>query len=207
LKILIRNVMNRYPKLFLLAQVFRMPVGFGGGTLQSVHDRFVLDTEDATIAVDIGCGPTPQNLFSADQVFGVDLIENEAANVRKARLGFEPMPFADGSIHYVTAYDLLEHIPRYGDLPEHRNTPFVYMMNEVYRVMKKGGIFLSSTPVYPFMRAFQDPTHNNVMTTETLRLYFSDQKIPIANHYGIDCDFKILYRKLFGQHLVAILQK
>ena len=32
---------------------------------------------------------------------------------------------------------------------------------------------LSMTPIYPYLGAFQDPTHNNIMTADTFRYYFS----------------------------------
>ena len=80
-------------------------------------------------------------------------------------------------------------------------------MNECYRVLRKGGIFLSMTPVYPYPDAFLDPTHNNIMTVDTLRLYFSNQKQEIAKHYGITADFEICYEKMLGPHLIAVLKK
>ena len=71
---------------------------------------------------------------------------------------------------YITAYDLLEHIPRYGNLPDHGDAPFIFLMNEIFRVMKPGGVFLSITPIYPYLGAFMDPTHNNIMTATWARL-------------------------------------
>lgn len=125
----------------------------------------------------------------------------------KVRLGFERLPFEDDSVDYLTAYDVLEHIPRYAELPEYGNAPFIFLMNECFRVLKTGGIFLSMTPVYPFRAAFQDPTHNNVITVDTFKCYFSSEKLEIASQYGIDTNFKILLQRMRGQHLIAILQK
>lgn len=193
--------------MYLFVQIFRNRVGAVRGTLESVHDKFAFADNSGTRAVDLGCGPAPKNLFRAETCFGIDLYEDESLNVAKARLGFEPLPFPDEHFDYVTAYDLLEHIPRYADLPTQGNTPFIYLMNEIYRIMKNGGVFLSMTPIYPYLGAFQDPTHNNIMTIDTLPLYFSNEKLEIAKHYGVATDFEIMYQKMLGQHLIAVLKK
>jgi len=80
-------------------------------------------------------------------------------------------------------------------------------MNECYRVLKVDGIFLSKTPIYPYLAAFQDPTHNNIMTVDTFKLYFSNKSDHIAKHYGITAEFKILYQSMLGAHLIAVLRK
>jgi SAM-dependent methyltransferase len=175
--------------------------------LQSVHDEFSFADNAETIAVDLGCGPNPKNLFNANKVHGLDLYESPSKGVLKCRLGFERLPFDDNSLDYLTAYDLLEHIPRYSDNSAVGNAPLIYLMNECYRVLKKGGLFLSQTPIYPYLGSFQDPTHNNIMTAHTFQKYFSDKKLTIAHHYGIKASFKIKYQRMLGQHLIAVLQK
>ena len=177
------------------------------GDLKSVHDEFVLKKRESTIAVDLGCGLEPSNLFNASKIVGVDLKENVEKNIICCRLGFESLPFDDNSIDYLTAYDVLEHIPRYADLPEHNNTPFIFLMNECYRVLSVGGVFLSMTPIYPYLGAFQDPTHNNIMTVDTFNFYFSDKKINIASHYGIKASFNIVYQRMLREHMIAVLSK
>ena len=92
-------------------------------------------------------------------------------------------------------------------MPNQNNSPFIFLMNECFRILKKGGIFLSMTPIYPYLGAFQDPTHNNIMTADTFRYYFSEDKISIAKHYGIKTNFKIKYQRMLGQHLVAVMVK
>jgi SAM-dependent methyltransferase len=201
------TILRKFPRLFFIAQIINSQLRAVRGGLQSVHDMFILKDASDLVAVDLGCGSAPSNRFNANQVFGLDLVENKENNVIKCRLGFEQLPFKDNSIDYLTAYDLLEHIPRYAELEEHNNTPFIFLMNECFRVLKKDGIFLSMTPIYPYLGAFKDPTHNNIMTSETLSLYFSNNKCNIAKHYGITCDFKVLYQRMYGEHLVAVLQK
>jgi len=95
------------------------------GGIQEVHDKFTMGDGNNRIAVDLGCGPKPANYFKVKNNWGVDLYENKKINVLKCRLGFEKLPFDDNSIDYLTAYDLLEHIPRYAELPEHGNHSYI----------------------------------------------------------------------------------
>ena len=199
--------MQRYPNIYQLCQFFRPGLKAVKGGLQSVHNKFTLGNNHNTIAVDLGCGLSPKNRFGANKAFGIDLYEDIDKGVFKCRLGFEKLPFEDNSVDYLTAYDLLEHIPRYSDIKEIGHTPFIFLMNECFRVLKKEGLFLSMTPIYPYLGAFQDPTHNNIMTVDTFKFYFSNKKIEIASHYGISTNFGIRYQRMLGQHLVAVLQK
>tara|TARA_B100000212_G_C27305375_1_gene503363 strand:+ start:90 stop:677 length:588 start_codon:yes stop_codon:yes gene_type:complete len=174
--------------------------------LQSIHDLYLLDSRENTSALDLGCGPIPQNKFKANDVVGIDLVENKKEKVTKCKLGYEKLPFDKDSFDYLTAYDLIEHIPRFSEISEN-GPPFIFFMNECYRVLKPGGIFLSMTPIYPYFGAFQDPTHNNIITVDTFKLYFSEKKYEIAHHYGITSNFKIIEQKMYGQHLIAVMTK
>ena len=207
MKKFIRSLIQKVPTLYLFVQLFRHRLKAVNGDLQSVHNQFSFTDNAETIAVDLGCGPNPMNRFNANKAYGVDLYEDNEEGVLKCRLGFEKIPFDDNSLDYLTAYDLLEHIPRYSDNSEVKNVPFIYLMNECYRVLRKGGLFLSMTPIYPYLGAFQDPTHNNIMTVGTFKKYFSNEKYEIAKHYGINTNFEIKYQRMLGQHLVAVLQK
>ncbi|NJM13797.1 MAG: methyltransferase domain-containing protein, partial [Synechococcaceae cyanobacterium SM1_2_3] len=158
-----------------------------------------------TRSLDLGCGPKSKNPFNADEVFGIDVREDLEANIRRADLAVEPIPFADNSFDYVTAYDFLEHIPRLLYVPMRRNA-FVELMNEVYRVLKMGGIFLSHTPAYPHAAAFQDPTHVNIITEMTFPAYF-DQINRWATGYGFKGTFLIQKQEWHGAHLQTIMKK
>lgn len=156
-----------------------------------------------TIGVDLGCGRKPRNLYKCDIFYGIDII-SDVANVKYCHLGQETLPFEDSSVHAITAYDVLEHIPR---TQNDNKNPFIFLMNEIYRVLKPGGVFLSLTPVYPYPASFQDPTHVNFITPETFVKYFSKDKYEVAKDYGIKCDFIVKEQRLWGQHLLCILNK
>lgn len=59
----------------------------------------------------------------------------------------EALPFADGSVDVVSAFDLLEHVP----VPE-------LLLREVARILRRGGLFLAATPD-PIVFDRHEPTH------------------------------------------------
>lgn len=158
-----------------------------------------------TKTLDLGCGPNPKNPFNADEIYGVDVREDLENNIKKADLAIEPIPFDDDSFDYVSAHDFLEHIPRIAYIPHRRNC-FVEVMNEIYRVLKPDGIFLSFTPAYPRAEAFRDPTHVNIITEETFPIYF-DWQHRWASIYGFNGYFIIAQQEWRGPHLLTVMKK
>lgn len=156
-------------------------------------------------SLDLGCGPVPKNPFNADEVHGIDVQADAGGRVLAADLVVEPIPHPDDSFEYVTAHDFLEHIPRLVYAPARRNA-FVEVMNEVYRVLKEGGLFLSLTPAYPHAATFRDPTHVNIITDETFPLYFDDQH-RWAKIYGFRGAFRIEQQEWRGIHLLTVMRK
>jgi protein O-GlcNAc transferase len=186
---LCRNIEGLYLKVRHIAEDIRVPV------------RKLAQTR----TLDLGCGSQPKNPFSADEVFGIDVRENLNANIWRADLAIESIPFPDNTFDYVSAYDFLEHIPRVIYAPARRNA-FVELMNEIYRVLKVGGTFLSFTPAYPHPAAFQDPTHVNIITELTFPAYF-DNVNRWAENYGFNGAFFILQQEWQGIHLLTEMQK
>ena len=155
----------------------------------------------ATVALDLGWGDTVGNMFGADVVFGLDLNENKEKNIVKADLTLEPIPFSSEFFDYVQASHILEHIPRIAFLPERRN-PFIDVMNEIWRVLKYGGVFISVTPAYPHAAAFRDPTHVNFITDETFTMYFLQ-----PNAYGFSGAFELIRQNWHEYSLITIMRK
>ena len=160
--------------------------------------------------LDLGCGNTPKNPFQAmeiEEVYGIDFTQNIDKRIYAADLAMEPIPFDDNFFTGLSAYDLIEHIPRIAYVPERRFC-FVELMNEIYRVLRPEGVFYSFTPAFPSSAAFRDPTHVNIITEETFPLYFDD-KSRLASMYGFKGFFKIEEQKWHtnNEHLITIMRK
>lgn len=157
------------------------------------------------LAVDLGCGKSPNNAFLAKRAIGLDLVADRATQVLAVDLSAERIPLPDASADIVTAFDFLEHIPRW----ERRNGrvvfPFVELMSEIHRVLKPGGFFYSSTPCYPAKDAFQDPTHVNIISDNTLKFYFCGDAW--AKNSGFIGSFELVKQKWLSGHLRAVLRK
>lgn len=147
----------------------------------------------ASCHLDLGCGAVPRNPYRRDQLFGVDIrcSADSASNIHAANLTVDPIPFEDSQFDSVSAFDFFEHIPRIFPTPDGKSTrfPFVELMNEVYRVLKPGGLLYALTPAYPATEAFQDPTHVNIIS-ESTHLYFTGIA-PTARMYGFVGDFSL----------------
>jgi SAM-dependent methyltransferase len=102
------------------------------------------------------------------------------------------LPFDSNSIDSFTAFDVLEHIPRWERTENGIGFPFINLLNEIHRCLKPGGLFMALTPAYPSEAAFQDPTHVNLISRATL-LYFTGNE-PWAKllGYGFDNGFTVV---------------
>jgi SAM-dependent methyltransferase len=149
----------------------------------------------------MGCGTNIRIPYQAQELYGVDLGSDlPPERFRKADLSLDPLPFEESFFDSVSAYDVLEHIPRVVCVaaPEAasgmktRNC-FIQLMNEVWRVLKPGGLFYAVTPAFPSPKAFIDPTHVNFITDHTHH-YFCGPR-PLAAIYGFTGSFECVRAK------------
>jgi len=141
-------------------------------------------------SLDLGCGTRIANPFNLKFLCGIDIRTNENPNIRVADLNVEPIPFPENYFDSVTAYDFIEHVPRLVYCPQ-RRFPFIELMNEIFRVLQPGGYFVSNTPAYPDPKAFQDPTHVNIITERTFEYYFCHEFL-WARMYGFNGVFQLI---------------
>ena len=162
-----------------------------------------------TVALDLGCGANPRNHYKADSFMALDqfpVTNKESDWYLQADLVWEPIPLGDNSVDYVTAFDFIEHIPRVVYVDKEAKYPFIDLMNEIWRVLKPGGLFYSSTPAFPHAAAFQDPTHVNIITPDTWGEYFDNVK-RWASPYGFTGAFQIESIGYSGPHLQCEMRK
>ncbi len=146
--------------------------------------------------LDVGCGSKPRNPFNCEILHGVDIIdlETDSFNYTKCNIILEGLPFSDSSFDSISAYDFLEHIPRFAVIKDKTQFPFINFMNEAFRVLKNGGIFYAITPVYPRVECFVDPTHVNFITKKTHRYFTLPHNL--AEMYGFKGKFEVNKVKL-----------
>jgi SAM-dependent methyltransferase len=142
--------------------------------------------DPSSIHVDLGAGRFPRNPFRATKLLATDFhagfktpagVEFVKADLTRS------LPFDDNSIWSFSAFDVLEHIPRWEREEGEIHFPFIHLMSEIHRCLKPGGIFIAITPAFPSSAAFQDPTHVNIISKETI-LYFSG-----AHPWGADLGY------------------
>lgn len=156
---------------------------------------------EGSTSVDLGCGSRLRNPFCCHGAIGLDLHEDSCNNVISCDLASGLIPLPDSSADVVTAYDLIEHIPRYIQGPHGPEFPFLRLMNEVHRILKPNGLFFSKTPAYPFPEAFMDSTHVNIITEETFPKYFCSIGVgdfPEASRYGFNGNFLMVKQRWWG---------
>lgn len=196
MRIFAETIINSLPARYLLGLFsFANQVGslkkdyhFNSRILDTFFDSLV--AEKMSVSLDLGCGPMPRNPFRAETVHGADIRENKEKNVVFADFTLGVLPFESASVDYITAYDLLEHIPRAILHDGRTEFPLVSLLNEVFRVLKPDGMFFCVQPCFPFKQAFQDPTHVNIMTEDTLFNYFCEPAW--ARIYGYEGSFEMI---------------
>jgi len=100
--------------------------------------------------LNLGCGNVLHDFPEAPhakEIVGVDHSPSSQATVLHD-LNLVPYPFPSDSFDLIILQDVIEHL---------RDVPAV--MNEVYRLCRKGGTVRLRTPHYSSYYAFNDPTH------------------------------------------------
>lgn len=177
--------------------------------IASPTKRLAMQQSAIKIAVDLGSGSNPKNPFNANKVIGVDP-QCTGFNILECWVGFEKIPLNDSSVDFVTAFDFIEHVPRFA-MKDKPFNPFIETMNEIWRILKPNGIFYARTPAYPSAAAFQDPTHVNIITDQTVS-YFAKRPcsdgslidpwgLPLGKQYGFGGEFLLVKQWWDSAHL------
>jgi len=154
------------------------------------------------IHVELGCGNNIRPEGEGWEDVGVDIIDGKYTD-EICNLGFEKLPFADDSTDLFQAIDVLEHIPKcvwphevltHEDTKESITTytrilPMIYLMNEVYRCLKDGGVFRIEVP-FSDWAYHRDPTHVNRFSEDWWHYYKKDDNL-YYDQSLVTCNFAV----------------
>lgn len=132
------------------------------------------------VVVNLGCGKV-----KIPGALGVDRVMVEGYTDKVHDLNVVPYPFGDGSIDEIHIYHVLEHL----DHP-------VRKMEELWRILKPGGVIHMRVPHFSSMGAFSDITHVRPFGYGSFDCFESDN----YQHFYTTASFKILKKeiKYFG---------
>jgi len=83
-----------------------------------------------------------------------------------------PWPFEDGSFDEIVAYDVLEHLP-----------DVVRTMEELWRILKPGGVVEIRIPYWNSIHSINDPTHVRFFNENTLQFFDIDSPLQQTRPY------------------------
>ena len=124
--------------------------------------------------IDLGCGSRKKN----PDWFGIDCQDFAGVDLRCDCN--KPIPLDDNCADEIHATDFLEHV---------YNDKRIHIMTEIWRLLKPGGLLISSTPSTDGRGAFQDPTHY-AFWNENSFMYFTNDGYRIL--YNIKPKFDIV---------------
>lgn len=116
--------------------------------------------------VDLGCGRLKKGRI------GIDRFPDPGVNVV---MDLDPvdrrpvLPFDDSTIESIISHHCLEHV----------GYSFIPLVDEVYRVLKPGGLFRAIVPLFPSRPAVEDADHKRYFMTDTWKAFCGDPE----NHW------------------------
>jgi SAM-dependent methyltransferase len=152
------------------------------------------------VHLDMGCGLNPRNPFGAKELIGIDILAESSMNAQQdfkyiQVLPGRAFPLENESIDSISGYDFIEHLPRGSTIDSNL---FISFMNESSRVLKKGGVLVLVTPAFPSPAAFQDPTHVNFISVNTVDYFIGSNPDASKLGYGFTGKFQLVTQLWVG---------
>jgi predicted SAM-dependent methyltransferase len=136
--------------------------------------------------LDIGGGNNIPKDTKEEQWIGIDLASDDPrCIIRDLKRG---LPFENNSFGMVRAHNVLEHIPQ---------EDYIFVWNEIHRVLKPEGYFDISVPNWKHPASVQDPTHVRFFAPESFQYFCDDGSGKTAfnglsESYGVKTLFKMV---------------
>lgn len=136
-----------------------------------------------------GCGH-----HSVEGFLGVDRIKTEKVHFVHDMEMF-PYPFEDDSVEEMILFNILEHL-----------SDTIRVMEELWRISRKGARLHISVPYYNSAGAFQDPTHKRFFTENTFDYFTESGTTPLSHfNYYTKARFKIIQIKADQRKIFCLL--
>jgi SAM-dependent methyltransferase len=136
------------------------------------HSRNFDHFTSSGLILDVGCGRGDFALLARDRIIAIDLnmvslgIAKKRGVKHLVRADVLRLPFDDATFENVHCADLLEHFG---------TKDVLFIVEELYRVLKRNGLLLISTPM-PTAEFWGDPSHVRPYPPESLMGLFVDEK-------------------------------
>ena len=117
----------------------------------------------------------------------LDVDESLAVNVHHDLRNL-PLPFGDDTFHEIHAYEVLEHCGQQGDW-----RLFFNQFNEFHRILKPGGYFCGTVPMWDSHWAWGDPGHTRVLTRYSF-IYLSQKEYEFQVGKNSISDYRGVYQ-------------
>lgn len=143
-----------------------------------VHNKYIYQMalkywrDQGLLCLDLGGGISKPTGWTSVDLHNADI----SADLEKM------WPFENNSVGVIRAHDVLEHL----------HNP-IHAMNEAYRCLTHGGLFLIEVPSTDGRGAFQDPTHVSFWNTNSFWYYTQAQTQAYIKHAGVNCRFQIVH--------------
>jgi SAM-dependent methyltransferase len=119
-----------------------------------------------------------------------------------------PLPFEDETFEEIHAYEVLEHFGKQGDWKT-----FFAQFTEFHRILKPGGHFFATVPMWDSQWAWADPGHTRVIAPGSLtfleqRNYENIGSTPMTDYrHCYKADFEIVHSQEVGERFAFVLKK
>tara|TARA_Y100000589_G_scaffold18035_1_gene14978 strand:- start:2665 stop:3216 length:552 start_codon:yes stop_codon:yes gene_type:complete len=148
----------------------------------------VENNDKKKLVLDLGCGKKKR-----DGTIGVDF-NTRLEGIINHNLNEFPYPFDSETVDKVYIDNCIEHL----DNP-------LRVMEEIHRMLKKGGEVKVIVPYFRSPYAFHDPTHKTFYTTESFSYY--DPEHPICIRYDYTKAYFKVERIIFHENLKTSIIK
>jgi len=158
--------------------------------IKSTNEIAIPNGNPRCIKLDLGCGDKKRNDFPG--FIGIDSYPHPCVDIVRD-IEKQGLPFGDYTIDFIYASHFMEHI---GDL--------IFVMEEIWRVLKRNGILELICPKWDTQYATGHPDHKRLIHPFLWDYWRPDKKMD-RESYGIKAQFRVLQNYCEGEGVFTTL--